>query len=386
VRRVATTVLAIFGLLLTLDGRAEIALDENERIVVFGDFRTRLETDWDSSRGDGSERDDRGRLRGRARFGLRCQITDGLLGQLRVASGSDDNQQSTNITVVDFNDNDTGDSHFNLDRYFLKRTLGNGHVWVGKNALPFWKQNGVFWDGDAPVAGLAFHYELPLHESTLAFNTGYFSLPVGMQDFAGNLGLGQVVYESTTRDVGWTLAGGLLAFDANPGDADADRLLDGNGSRNYSVGVLSAQARWDLGGTPLKIGFDYTHNFKDYSASASDAFTAFHRNETDGWHVQAMWGNTENPWDWQAGLAYSRIEMFAVHNSYSQDDSVRWGADNQARVSNFEGPELRAGLGLGHEQRLVARLFFVDAIRKRASTDFSREDGHRFRLDYSVAF
>jgi hypothetical protein len=385
-RRITIALAALFCLLLAGECQAEIAIDEQGRFVVFGDFRTRLETDWNSRRGDGSERDDRGRLRVRARVGAKFRITDGLLAQLRVASGSDDNQQSTNITIVDFNDNDTGDAHFNLDRYFLKKTLGHGHVWVGKNTLPFWRQNGVFWDGDAPVAGLAFNYGFALDQSSLTFNAGYFSLPVGMQDFAGNLGLGQAVYESKIGEVGWTLSGGVLVVDADPDDPDAAWLLDDNGSRDYTLWIFSGQTRLDLAGKPLRFGFDYTHNAEDYDSAGVDAFTAFHRDETDGWHVQAMWGDTENEWDWQIGLAYARVEMFGVHNSYSQDDWVRWGANNQARVSNFKGPELRAGLGLGNRQRLVARLFFVEAIRDRAAGDVSREDGNRFRIDYLVAF
>ena len=35
---------------------------------------------------------------------------------MRLRSGSDLSHQSPNITVVDFDDNDTGDADFNLDR------------------------------------------------------------------------------------------------------------------------------------------------------------------------------------------------------------------------------------------------------------------------------
>lgn len=41
---------------------------EDSSLKFSGDLRLRLEQDWDSRRGDGTERDDRLRLRGRARL------------------------------------------------------------------------------------------------------------------------------------------------------------------------------------------------------------------------------------------------------------------------------------------------------------------------------
>jgi hypothetical protein len=377
-------VLALGCLIPALQARADVPLGEKERIVVFADFRTRLESDWNSTRGDGTKRDDRTRLRVRARLGGNFHITDDLLIQLRIASGSVDNQQSTNITIVDFNGNDTGDSDFNFDRYFLQKSFGGGHAWVGKNALPMWRQNGIFRDGDTPVAGLGFDYKLSLDRSSLTFNTGYFSLPVGMRDFAGNLGLGQAVYETNAGGVDLTFAGGVLLFDADPDDPDSARLLQDNGSRDYTVWVASGQSRFDAAGKPLEIGIDYLHNSENYDSIGVDPLTALHRDETDGWHVQLIWGETKAKGDWLVSLSYAHIELFAVNNSYSQDDSVRWGADNQARVSNFKGSELRYAVGLGKRQTLMARLFFVDALRLLEPGDTHKEDGNRFRIDYTV--
>ena len=94
----------------------------------------------------------------------------------------------------------------------------------------------------------------------------------------------------------------------------------------------------------------------------------------------------ENKWDWLAGIAFSRIEMFGIHNSYSHDDATRWGANDQARVSNHKGPEFRFGLGLGGTHKIVSRLFLMEAIEDRAAGDISKEDGNRFRVDYSFSF
>jgi hypothetical protein len=50
--------------------------DEQSRFRLFGDFRLRLEQDWDSLQGDGIERDDRLRLRIRLRGGVEARIND----------------------------------------------------------------------------------------------------------------------------------------------------------------------------------------------------------------------------------------------------------------------------------------------------------------------
>ena len=44
--------------------------DQSDRLKPFGDFRVRLEQDWDSLQGDGTKRDDRLRLRVRVRAGF----------------------------------------------------------------------------------------------------------------------------------------------------------------------------------------------------------------------------------------------------------------------------------------------------------------------------
>ena len=82
----------------------------------------------------------------------------------------------------------------------------------------------------------------------------------------------------------------------------------------------------------------------------------------------------------------TNVETFAVHNSYAQDDWVRFGSDTQTRGSNIEGPEFRAVYGLADKMNLVARLYIVDAIDRRSATATRKEDGNRFRLDFNYKF
>ena len=361
---------------------ADISLDDNGKLSVYGDFRARLEADWDSQRSDGSERDDRNRLRVRVRVGLKYVANEQVSFGFRIRSGSDDSQQSPHITVIDFDDNDTGDAHFNLDKWYFKYNAGRTSTWIGRNSLPFWKANEMVLDDDVTPAGLGFSYQA----DKVRFNAGYFSKPAGVQNFTGNTGVAQVVFDTTVGNTSLVFAGGVIVVDADANSSNNGLLLDNNGARDYTIWIGNVQASLTAMDRPLKLNLDLIHNSKNYSASNPDAFTAFHRNETDGYVISARLGDTNERGHWLFGYYYSHIETFAVNNSLAQDDWVRWGSATQTRASNFEGSEFRAAVGLGNKMNVVARLYIVDAIKRRSATSLDKEDGNRFRVDLNWKF
>ncbi len=369
---------------------AAIDVDDEGKLQVYGDFRLRAEADWDSMRTSGTERDDRNRIRIRARVGLNWKPLGGLSFGLRLRTGSDESQQSPHITIVDLDDNDTGAAQVNLDKWFVKGARGNVWGWAGRNSLPFWKQNEMFWDDDVTPAGVAGGLGHSFGErGTVNLNVGYFSLPVGMQAFSGNLGLGQVVYENGTDNVSFTLAGGLLHMEANSLDSDASLLRNGNGLRDYSLVILGAQIKLKGGNRPLTFGVDYMDNGEDYLAS--DAFGFANSDETDGHVLSIKWGSTSKKGDWLLGYWYAEIGTLAVNASFAQDDWVRWGSATQTDSSDLEGHEFRFAYGLGKVGNLVARLYVVESadgfvISGGSPVPSSMQDGNRFRLDYNVKF
>ncbi len=379
VGRVLTTVL--FVVLVTClppPAAASVAVDDDGKLVAYADFRLRFEADWDSQRSNGNPRDDRNRARIRVRVGLDWKPLDNLSFGVRLRSGSDLSHQSPHITIVDFDDNDTGDASANLDKWFVKGTRDKIWGWAGRNSLPFWKQNEMFWDDDATPAGLAGGGSWPAGESgKLTLNLGLLTPPVGMQEFSGDLTVGQLVYGHDGDKVDFTLAGGLLDFAANPRDADAATLRNGNGLRDYSITVLSAQVGVGCGGRPLVFGLDYLDNGESYSAA--DPFAFANRQETDGYVASIKWGGTGNKGDWLVGYWYAKIGALAVNASYAQDDWVRWGSATETDSSDLEGSELRFAYGLGRAGNLMLRLYLVEAIT-------SVQDGNRFRVDWNVSF
>jgi len=294
----ASLVAALTVLVALPQARADIAIDPAGKLKVFGDFRFRFETDWNSHQANGIERPDRDRARIRARLGLRLQPTEVFALALRVRTGSKDSQQSPHITIADFDGNPTGDDDILFDQWYGELKGESGWAWFGRKDFPFWKQNELFWDDDATIAGAAFGYRRAAG-SELDVRAGAFALPDGGVEFNGWMGAGQLVYVTKLGFAELTLAGGLYALE---GEAGAKFLRNGNGERDYVIGMTNLQARIQALGQPLSFGLDLMHNFQDYSTTDSDAFTAANHDQTNGVVVQTRLGSLDQGASWLAGV------------------------------------------------------------------------------------
>ena len=183
-----------------------------------------------------------------------------------------------------------------------------------------------------------------------------------------------------------TLAGGLLHVDADEDNSQGEKLLDGNGARDYVTWIGSVQYKMNLSNRPLTLGVDYMHNGEDYSRNDPDAFTAFHHDQTDGYVLSVLYGGTSKPGDWLFGYYYNDIETFAVSSSYAQDNFLRWGSATETRATNFNGHEFRLGYGVKKNINIITRLYLVEGNILRSATSTHLEDGNRFRIDVNMKF
>jgi hypothetical protein len=371
--KTATLAAALALLAATAPARADLL--KVETFSLYSDFRLRAETDWDSRDAAGVERIDRTRMRVRMRIGFLFDPTENWRVEARLRGGQEGSQQSPHITILDFDDNDTGDASFNFDRWYVRGKRGGFEAWAGRNDLPFWKQDELMFDDDVTMPGVTVRWE----KGKLALAGGYYSPPVGMTLFTGNMAAGQVAWQPELGGVRLAFAGGAYLFDANPTDMDNGGLLQGNGMRDYSILAASVQARWSPGGRPLVFGADAMHNTEDYSPTDPDPVTAANFDETDGYVLLGTYGGLSKHNDWLVGYYYARIETFAVNNSYSQDDWVRWGSATQTRASDMQGHEVRFGWAFDPKMNLMARLYIAEAIT-------TVEDGKRFRVDFNYKF
>ena len=367
---------------------AAVPLDEAGKLTVYGDARLRIEKDWDSYRGDGSQRDDRTRMRIRARLGAVWKPANFFEVGVRARTGNDDHQQSGHITIKDFDDNPTGASDINLDKWYVQGIWKQLSVWAGRNSLPWWKQNSLFWDDDVTPKGAGLTFATAAGQGNLTINGGYYELPAGMRDYTGEAASLQIVYEQDSDDMGFTFAGGVMDIDADatPGDYASILMLQGNALRDYTLWLAQVQLRIHTLPQKFYLGADYLHNSQNYSSNDPNVFTAFHHNDVDGYVLQAVYGDVKKGGDWLLGLYYTRLEALAIHNSYAQDDWVRWGTSDQTAASEMKGSEFRAGIGLGHNINVISRLFIVRGINRELPTDVRNQTGKRFRIDLNWSF
>lgn len=370
-------IVTVLALPATAPATAE--LFKTDTFSIYGDFRLRAERDWDSQDSAGVERADRTRMRVRLRLGFAYDPTAHLRVEARLRGGQEGSQQSPHITILDFDDNDTGDSSFDFDRWFVRGKAGGFEAWAGRHGLPIWKQDELLFDDDVTMPGVALRWGTDAGPGRLTLAGGYYTPPVGMTLYTGNLAAGQIAWLPEAGGVRLAFAAGAYLFDANPADPDNGGLLQGNGARDYSIVAGSVQGRWQAGGRPLVFGADVMHNTEDYDPNDPDPVTAANHDQTDGYVLLGSYGGLGGPGEWLIGYYYVRIETFAVNNSYAQDDWVRWGNATQTRSSNMKGHEFRFGWAFDAKTNLVARLYLTDAIT-------TIEDGNRFRVDFNYKF
>jgi hypothetical protein len=359
---------------------------ESASLTTYGDFRARIEADTDSLKGNALERDDRTRLRIRLRVGANYQVNQHWGLGVRLRSGSNNSQQSPHITIKDFDDNAKGDSDVNIDKAFIKAKYRNVWFWVGKNANPMFKSNEIVWDDDVTVLGAAIGTNTSVNAVNLTYKAGYFSLPVGMQDSAGDMALLQAIASTSLNDIIFKAALTYLDINADQSDKDSLQLLDNNGSRDYNNWVIALQSKTKLKDKVFFFGFDYIVNTKNYSKQDPDPYTALNYKENNAWTASLRWGELKTAGDWQIRYDYAYVESLAVNNSYAQDDWVRWGNANQTRASNFKGSEFRFAYAISPKLNIVSRFYSVSAIKLRKNEDISKEDGNRFRIDLNWKF
>jgi hypothetical protein len=358
----------------------------DRKFEFFGDFRLRLEQDWDSLRGDGTERDDRLRLRFRLRAGFDVEFSDTWSIRAQARTGPHRSQQSPHITIYDFDDGPDGPYQANLDHWYLKYSRGGVEVWIGRNQLSYWHQDDLFVFDNVTYAGAGATYRHERNRGALILSLNYVALPVGMRDFSGTALVGQVAYEREFERSGLTVAGGFFASDADPGDPAGSGLLTENNTRDYRALNLEFQYRSRALGKPWQIGFDLSHNAEDYDRAPPGSFSEFHKDHVDGYVVAFEWGSRDDAGDWLLGFYYADQEALTAHSSYIQDDWVRWGNANQVRATNLKGSEFRVIYTIRSNMNIFARLFLVDAIDLLEAGDTTKETGNRVRVDYNVSF
>ena len=144
---IAVLLPAFFLSVLPAVSTASIALDDDEKVKLFGDFRLRAEYD-DRTKSDGVTDQDRNRLRYRARLGVSYQVNDNWSARMRMAT----NISSLNSPHVTFGE----ESDIGFDQAYLTYASGDRKTSAGQQPLNFWQSSEMVWDKDFNPTALTY--------------------------------------------------------------------------------------------------------------------------------------------------------------------------------------------------------------------------------------
>ena len=385
--------------------RASVDADADrwyDRIEMYGDVRARYEGFWFNEDPTGFEKDDRQRMRYRARIGLRAEVNDHFDFNLRIATGDDANSRNQTLGSSRKNSTGTADglagdhSHslsnsdewapdsLNIDWAYLtyhpfagsEIPLGGKKLdlMFGKMPNPFRSKQGkdmIVWDGDFTPEGVALKYvTAPTESLMLTLNGAFFYVEENSTSSDPHLSAFQLVSDfDTGRQV---KLGGMASFYAwrsmgdsdvvNPGLTD-DASMDIVDFRGWVA--FPATDSW-----PVKLYGSYTKNL--------DAEATLIASEQDqAWSAGLELGTKKKIV--QLGVGYFRVGLNSVPATFTDSDLFD-GATNR------KGWIFYGARQIFPQTDLKATLFKSNALDRGATGTVDNSNRYRLQTDIVVKF
>lgn len=353
-----------------------------KKLLFTGDFRFRVEPDWDSRKSDGSFRDNRTRLRYRLRFGANYRFNPHLELGVRLRTGLQGKQQDPQLTLGD-GFNEGGTLPIGLEKAYAQFTMDWFSGWLGKNTFPFQKQNELFWSDNVYPDGIAAQARWSSASSwidSFGVNTGYFIIAFNngpLSDDSYFQGI-QLVSKHSNNQI--TFFPGFYYFNALP------NIPDGNGTFTLDYSILHMGGSIEVWKDP-KIGveLDWYQNLQDYTKN--DSIAANLRDQRQGLVASLRIGHLKKKKDWKFRLTYTRLERFSVVDYLAQNDWARWDYSSQGsldgRLTNYKGFEAMIGYMISDNIKVSSRYFIVEQLIPFGPFN---ESGQRIRFDIDIGF
>ncbi len=354
-------------------GMTAMVPDESKPLRFFGDLRVRGELDRNFRASDGVRHSNRDRARFRLRGGFVYRRSRHVAFGGRVRTSLND--ESAYATFGD----ELAPKGVFIDKAYIQTMWTGGTLWIGKNDFPLWRRNQLLWDDDITPEGLAVSQHRRLRKDlTLSGYFGYFILqPSANTSLIDLTRLATFQIVASHRRGTLSLRSGLAYLDFSHNFDIEDRRL---GDLDYRITSLSVSATTTSWRFPITIGGDLYLNLEGYRPKM------FNRSEKTGWSLSGGVGSLKETGDWTIRYTYAYIEKYAVVAGYAQDDWVRWETDGLQQASNFKGHEIRADYAIGVNSVVSARFYSVDGIAPESRNAVSRQEGTRFRIDWTVGF
>lgn len=346
------------------------------------DFRFRIEQDWDSKQADGSFREDRSRLRYRARIGMNYRHNDWASLGLRLRTGDSKKQQDPQVTLG--NDNqESGTLPLSLERAFLQMERNQWTLWLGKNTFPFEKSNELFWSDNVFPDGIFIEKSFKIGSNWMdqvELRGGHFILNGNGSSFEKDS-----YFQGMQIATSW-LEGRLSLFPSFYRFGNIADIPDGNGSflLDYSIFHIGSQLR--LSNQPLiLVELDYYTNLEDYGVN--NAVPDILKNETDGATIALGIGSLKEKGDWNFKFTYTQLQRYAAVDFLAQNDWARWDYSSlgspDGRLTNLEGFELVAACLIDKDISLTMKYYWVEQL---IPTGMEKESNQRIRFDIDIRF
>ncbi|MDH3699546.1 MAG: putative porin [Flavobacteriaceae bacterium] len=356
--------------------------DQANDLNFYGDFRFRVEHDWNSLKSDGTFREDRSRLRYRGRIGLNYTGIENVVVGARLRTGNPKKQQDPQLTLGD-NFAEFNTLPLGLEMLFAQFQINSFTAWVGKNTFPFKKQNELFWSDNVFPEGISVSQSFRLNKSFLDgldIHAGHFIIRSDNRSFSADSYFQGIQLVTYTNDKAISIYPSFYFFNEVP------NIPDGNDTFTLDYTILHFGGQFRLGNSPLVIlGADFYRNLEDLGDIGPVAEPL--RDQKTGVTAQLSFGELTQKGKWKGHVIYAYLERFAAVDFLAQNDWARWDYSSQGspdgRLTNMKGIELMAGYALSEQMDLQLKVYSVKQILPLGDT---KESGDRIRLDINIRF
>jgi len=340
---------------------AEESASWADRISLYGDLRLRYE-DIDEEGSGGAERD---RERGRARIGLKADVSPNVKVTMGLATGGD-NPVSRNVSADSgFSTKDIGIELFYVDW----RATDYLTVYAGKMKNPLFKAGGVplVWDSDLNPEGAA----ASISSGMFFANAGLFTVEERNGDddsmlyaVQGGIKLGLGDSSKLTAGLGYFAYTNTAGYEPFYDGAANGNSVDANGDYLYEYKNTEAFAQFDtrFGDWPFQVYAHYTVNGE---VDVEDTAFAY----------GAKFGSAKKEGSQQFSYTYQDIEADAVVGTFNDSDFGGGGTDSSGHMLKYKYM-LRDTIGLGGT-------LFINKIDRFQGTE---HDFNRLQLDVEFKF
>lgn len=355
----------------------------DQRLNFFGDFRFRVEQDWNSRKPDGTFREDRTRFRIRARIGMEYKINHWAIIRSRIRTGNINDQQGPHLTLGG-NGGEFGLYQIGFDEAYLHLKSKLISAQFGKFSFPFENHNELFWNDNVCPEGISLKTQYPFSSSgfmnDIQLTVAHFIIHSNNSPLKNDAFLQAAQLSMHSRNERFKIYPAIFRF------RNLSNIPDGKGTilMNYTIFHLGSSFQIQ-GPTHLSVGFDYFNNLEDYKSinEIEDIF----KDQKQGFSIQAGIGELKAKNDFMIKIYYAHLQKYAVVDYFAQNDWARWDYSEYgvfgSRLTNFKGLEFRLGYAIDQNIKLILRTYFVNQITTAASF---RETGSRVRLDIDVKF